>query len=157
MSIVSSFYRSPKIDVIEDIEVIVDNSKMDNVRENQEVTSGDLLTFLKQFKNTMEIKIETMETKIDDTKVSMEQKIEATNKKIDDRMNKVEDDLATVNDKMGRHEELSKRMETRLDALELEMGRGELIRRRSLELKDKERKMKMVQQQENDEQRRNDK
>ena len=103
----------------------ITDSIIDRRIKMEEVTSGELLFFLKNFQKTMEQKFE-------ETKGSMEEKIEATNVKLDTRLNSVDEDLKKVNKKIDVNEErskvISKRMEIRLIALEEEMRKRETIK-----------------------------
>ena len=93
-------------------------AKMDNT------TSGEILSFLQTFKESIEKKM--VETKVE---------IEATNRKLDGRLNNIEDEVRKVNDKIVNSDEISARMDTRLSVLETEMKNSMRIRRRSDELR----------------------
>ena len=113
---------------------------------SSEQFNDNLMTFLQQFKDSMEVKIE-------DTKV----KIEETNKKIDSRLVKIEEEVINVNKKI--EEEVykvnkkiegnvdkanlaSKRMDARLSKLEEAMRNSTSNARMRDALRQKERDLK---------------
>ena len=96
---------------------------------SDDVTSGQLLQFLKQFQDKVEIKME------------------ATNKKIDDRLNNVDKEIDKVNVKIDENEKKADaatiRMDRRLTILEKEMAKVGMNRRRNEELREKESWLKI--------------
>ena len=90
----------------------------------------DLMTFLKKFQKSIEDKIE-------DTKGTVEE----TNRRIGERLDKIDGEMMNVQRKIETNEAVNNRMDERLKKLEEEMRKSEMIRRKSLELKDKERRL----------------
>ena len=92
-----------------------------------QVTSGDLMVFLEGFKSSMEAKIEHAKETIED--------------KIDGRLNNIDAEIRKINGRMTDTDEVNRRMDTRLMALEREMEKATDIRRRSSELRRKEQNL----------------
>ena len=87
--------QSPKVPITSSMSL--SPAKMDNT------TSGEILSFLQTFKESMEKKM--VETKVE---------IEATNRKLDGRLNNIEEEVRKVNDKIVSSDEISNRMDARL-------------------------------------------
>ena len=93
--------------------------------DKTDISSGELLNFLKQFQTNMETKLEA-------NKESLE-------RKLDDRLNQVDLEVKKVCDKIDenedKHKNVNDRMERRLDALEQEMEKMCYNKKRNKDLK----------------------
>ena len=107
------------------------------------ITFKDIMTFLCSFKTTVEKSMESMENKIVTSKESMEQKIKAMNMKIDGRLDALDIEVKRMNDKVDtvdvNNDKAFMRMDSRLLALEKEMAISSKLRRRSEELREREK------------------
>ena len=93
----------------------------------ENVSAGDLMSFLKKFQTNMEAKIEATNSKIDNCLNNVDKEFDKVNTKIDE--NKERADAVTI------------RMDKRLSALEREMTKVNMNRRRNEELKEKEKEL----------------
>ena len=109
-------------------------------KNDKEITSGDLLTFLQSFQKNMENKF------VENSKI-VEEQIEATNKKIDERLNRVDSEVEHVNKKIDENEDrnrmMNQRMEGRLGLLEKEMEKVNKNREWYEKLREKDRRLTM--------------
>ena len=100
----------------------------------QNFSSGQLMNFLENFQRKMEDKME-------DTRKS----IETTNQKIDGRLDGIDKEVRNLNQRMDSNEEtgqkMNKRMDERMAILENEMKNSIRLRRRSEELRVREKEL----------------
>ena len=96
----------------------------------QNFSSGQLMNFLENFQKTMENKME-------DTRKS----IETTNQKIDGRLEEIDKEVKNLNIRMDVNEESNQEMNKRMATLEEEMKNSVKLRRRSEELRTKEKEL----------------
>ena len=108
-----------------------------DTKTEDDFNARDVMKFLRNFQRNMDSKLE-------DTKKT----IETTNEKIDVRLNEIDTEVKKVNKKIEANEEMiedvNRRMDQRLLVLEDLMKNSARIKRRSNELRDKEKNLDNV-------------
>ena len=104
------------------------------MEEDGKITSTVLLDFMKDFKQSMEVKSNRLEEKIEETN----EKIEGKFKKLDDEMEKMN---ARMDKGERKQEESDKRMEDRFKKLEIEMEKSAEIKKKIDKLTEREIEM----------------
>ena len=99
--------------------------------EDNEITTKDLMKFMVQFQN-----------KVDVNMTKVEKNFEDTNKKLDDKLNKLNAGMKKLNTEVKtidkKNEDIHTRMEKRLDDIEEEMKKAKAHRIKTIALKEKE-------------------
>ena len=98
--------------------------KMDQDKAETDFTPNDLMAFLQK-----------MSTKMDDNKTTLEDKIDISNKKMNMRLESIDEEIKDMKDKMIGSDQANRRMELRLQVLEIEMTKSASISKRSNKLK----------------------
>ena len=117
---------------------------MDENNDKKEITTNDLMTFLANFKNSMDEKIKWTNDNIEGKLDKMNIEVENLKGKMDENVKNLED---KIKDKDGSNGKVMKRMEERLKVLEDKMGKSAELKkgREDLMWKEKQKRISAIQ------------